>query len=102
VGVSVAATRTYGRRTAIIRGHQNADITCYYARTTDARIRLVWGGFMITLYSAEGRRFDPGPGHQDYCGSTAIFALSSNRASSNRPWQRGQYGAKTRRRHWIA
>jgi hypothetical protein len=38
--------------TAIIRGHQNADIACYYARTTDARISLVWGGFMITLYSA--------------------------------------------------
>src|SRR6202030_4351558 len=32
--------------------HQNADISCYYACTTDARISLVWGGFMITLYSA--------------------------------------------------
>jgi hypothetical protein len=38
--------------TAIIRGHQNADITCYHAGTADARITLVWGGVMVTLYSA--------------------------------------------------
>jgi hypothetical protein len=38
--------------TAVIRGHQHADITCHHARTADARITLVWGGVMITLYSA--------------------------------------------------
>ena len=39
--------------TAIIRGHHNADITCYHAGCTDARITLVWGGVMVAFYSAD-------------------------------------------------
>ena len=39
--------------TVLIRGHHNADITCYHAGCTDARITLVWGGTMIVLYSAD-------------------------------------------------
>jgi hypothetical protein len=39
--------------TAIIRGHQDADITCQHARSTDARITMIWGGIMVTLYSAD-------------------------------------------------
>lgn len=57
--MSAAATATHTAPaglithcTAIIRGHQNADITCYHARTTHARITLVWGGVMVTFYSA--------------------------------------------------
>jgi hypothetical protein len=37
--------------TTVIRGHQDADVTCHHARTSYARINLVWGGVMITLYS---------------------------------------------------
>ena len=49
MSASPAATRTVPAGlithcTAIIHGHQNADITCYYARATDARISLVWVG----------------------------------------------------------
>ena len=39
--------------TVLIRGHHNADITCYHAGCTDARITLVWGGTMIAFYSAD-------------------------------------------------
>ncbi|HUO39936.1 MAG TPA: hypothetical protein VMU34_19785 [Mycobacterium sp.] len=39
--------------TAIIRGHQDADITAHHACTPDARLTLTWGGVLITVYTAE-------------------------------------------------
>jgi hypothetical protein len=38
--------------TAVIRGHQDADIAAYHARTTDARLTLTWGGVLVGMYNA--------------------------------------------------
>lgn len=37
---------------ASIRGQQDADIAIYHARTPDVRIAMVWGGILMTLYTA--------------------------------------------------
>ena len=37
---------------AIVRGPVEADLTVYHARTTSARIAIIWGGVLITLYNA--------------------------------------------------
>jgi hypothetical protein len=38
--------------TAIVRGAVDADVSVYHARTATARIAVVWGGVLITIYSA--------------------------------------------------
>ena len=38
--------------TAIIRGHQDADVAACHARTSDARLTVTWGGVLMTVYSA--------------------------------------------------
>jgi hypothetical protein len=37
---------------ASIRGEQDADVAVYHARTPDVRIRITWGGILMTLYTA--------------------------------------------------
>jgi hypothetical protein len=38
---------------AVVRGHQEADVTVYHARTPDVRIAMTWGSILMTLYSAQ-------------------------------------------------
>lgn len=38
--------------TALVRGAISADVSVYHARTAHARIGIIWGGVLITLYSA--------------------------------------------------
>lgn len=38
---------------ATIRGHQDADVTVYHARTSDVRVAIAWGGILMTLYTAQ-------------------------------------------------
>ena len=39
---------------AVIRGDIHSDITVHHARTSDARITLIFGTTLMTLYSAAG------------------------------------------------
>ena len=37
---------------AVVRGHQEADVTVYHARTPDVRIAMTWGSILMTLCTA--------------------------------------------------
>ena len=42
--------------TAVVRGHVDADVSVYHAGTTNARIAVIWGGVLITIYSTAAAR----------------------------------------------
>jgi hypothetical protein len=42
--------------TAVVRGTVDADVSVYHARTAHARIAVIWGGVLITIYSAAAAR----------------------------------------------
>ena len=51
-GATRTGTGLITHATALIRGAVDADVSVYHARTDSARIAIIWGGVLITLFSA--------------------------------------------------